>query len=61
MNSIQLEYFLCIAQTGSFTKASHKLFLTQPALSKQIRLLEEELGTLLFIRRPHGIRLTPEG
>ncbi len=61
MNSIQLEYFLCIAQTGSFTKASHKLFLTQPALSKQIRLLEEELGTLLFIRRPHGVRLTPAG
>ena len=61
MNSIQLEYFLCIAQTGSFTKASQKLFLTQPALSKQIRLLEEELGTLLFIRRPHGVRLTPEG
>lgn len=61
MNSIQLEYFLSIARTGSFTAASKALYLTQPALSKQIRLLEEELGTLLFIRRPHGIRLTPEG
>lgn len=61
MNSIQLEYFLRIAQTGSFTAAARNLHLTQPALSKQIHLLEEELGTLLFIRRPHGIRLTPEG
>ena len=61
MNSIQLEYFLNIARTGSFTAAARNLHLTQPALSKQIRLLEEELGSLLFIRRPHGIRLTPEG
>lgn len=61
MNSIQLEYFLNIARSGSFTAAARNLHLTQPALSKQIRLLEEELGSLLFIRRPHGIRLTPEG
>ena len=61
MNSIQLEYFLSIARTGSFTAAARDLHLTQPALSKQIRLLEDELGTLLFIRHPHGIRLTPEG
>ncbi|MBO4630991.1 MAG: LysR family transcriptional regulator [Lentisphaeria bacterium] len=61
MNSIQLEYFLSIARMGSFTAASRNLHLTQPALSKQIQQLEEELGALLFIRRPHGIRLTPEG
>ncbi len=61
MNSVQLEYFLRIAQTGSFTGAARYLHLTQPALSKQIQLLEEELGVLLFIRRPHGICLTPEG
>ena len=61
MNSIQLEYFLSIAQRGSFTVAARNLHLTQPALSKQIRLLEDELGTLLLIRHPHGVRLTPEG
>ena len=61
MNSIQLEYFLSIARMGSFTAAAKNLYLTQPALSKQIQLLEEELGVLLFIRRPHGIQLTPEG
>ena len=61
MNSIQLEYFLRIAQTGSFTKAARSLHLTQPALSKQIQLLEEELGSLLFIRHSHGVHLTPEG
>ena len=61
MNSVQLEYFLRIAQTGSFTKAARSLHLTQPALSKQIQLLEEELGSLLFIRHSHGVHLTPEG
>lgn len=61
MNSIQLEYFLSIAQNGSFTAAARKLYISQPALSKQIRLLEEELGTFLFLRLPHGIVLTPEG
>lgn len=61
MNSIQLEYFLNVARKGSFTSAAHDLHLTQPALSKQIQLLETELGTLLFIRRPQGVRLTPEG
>ena len=61
MNSIQLEYFLNVAKCGSFTVAAKKLFISQPALSKQVRLLEEELGTLLFIRLPNGVNLTPEG
>ena len=61
MNSIQLEYFLSIAQNGSFTAAAKKLYISQPALSKQIHLLEEELGTFLFLRLPRGIALTPDG
>ena len=61
MNSIQLEYVLTVAQTGSFTEAARRIYISQPALSKQIRLLEEELGAVLLIRRPHGVRLTPEG
>ena len=61
MNSIQLEYFLNVAKCGSFTVAAKKLFVSQPALSKQVRQLEEELGTLLFVRLPNGVNLTPEG
>ncbi len=61
MNSIQLEYFLAVARTGGFTPAAKRLFISQPALSKQIRLLENELGAILFLRRPHGVVMTPEG
>ena len=61
MNSIQLEYFLAVARTGSFTAAARQLYLSQPALSKQIHLLEEELCAVLLIRRPHGAVLTAEG
>lgn len=61
MNLIQLEYFSAVAQTGSFSAAAKKLFVSQPALSKQIRLLEEELGARLFIRLPRGVCPTREG
>ena len=61
MNSRQLEYFFAVAQSGSFTTASQRLHISQPALSKQLHLLEDELGAPLLIRRPHGICLTPEG
>ncbi|MGN0873425.1 MAG: LysR family transcriptional regulator, partial [Victivallales bacterium] len=44
MNFIQLEYFRKVVECGSVTQASKDLFITQPAVSKQIRLLEEELG-----------------
>ena len=43
MNSKQLFYFVSVAETGSFTAAAQKLGLSQPPLSKQIMLLEEEL------------------
>ena len=61
VNSIQLEYFAAVARAGGFSAAARKLCLTQPALSKQIRLLEEELGVPLFLRQAHGIHLTKEG
>ena len=61
MNSKQLEYFLAVAQSGSFTAAARRLYISQPALSKQLRLLEEELGAPLLVRRPHGVILTSEG
>lgn len=57
----QLNFFVAIAETGSFTEASRRCFLTQSAISQQIKLLEDELRTSLFVRSPHGIFLTESG
>jgi DNA-binding transcriptional LysR family regulator len=57
----QLQSFVQVAQEGSFTRAAEKLFLTQPALSLQIKALETELGTPLFERRNRQIYLTEVG
>lgn len=56
-----MSYFIRIAQDGSLTKAAGILRIAQPALSRQMRLLEEELGVALFIRTARGMRLTEEG
>ena len=61
MNVDQLKAFHKTAATGSFTKAARELFLTQPAVSQQIRNLEREIGGHLFDRSGRGIRLTGEG
>lgn len=57
----QIRYFLTVADLGSFTHAATSLFVAQPALSRQIALLEKELGFALFAREPRGVRLTPAG
>ncbi|MCQ2238753.1 MAG: LysR family transcriptional regulator [Bacteroidaceae bacterium] len=57
----QLKYFVGIAETGRFSDASKELFISQSAVSQQIKLLEEELGTQLFIRYKHGVTLTESG
>lgn len=57
----QLRYFLAVAEHGGFTPAAAALFVAQPALSRQIALLEEELGFALFVREPRGVRLTLAG
>lgn len=57
----RLKYFVQIAQSGSLTRASGVLRIAQPALSRQIRLLEEELGVPLFRRTARGMQLTEEG
>jgi DNA-binding transcriptional LysR family regulator len=61
MNIDQLKAFHKIAATGSFTKAAHELFLTQSAVSQQIRALEDEVGGRLFDRSGRRIHLTGEG
>ena len=57
----QLRYFVSVAETGSISRAAQKIFLTQPALSRQIKALEEELGELLLDRQAHSFRLTAAG
>ena len=56
-----LRYFLVTAQERNFTKAANKLCMAQPPLSRQIKILEEELGVTLFIRNSRQLQLTEEG
>lgn len=56
-----LRYFVHVAELGSVSRASEKLFVAQPALSAQIRQLEDEVGVPLFVRLPRGVRLTAAG
>jgi DNA-binding transcriptional LysR family regulator len=61
MNLSQLKAFLAVAQDRSFSRAAEKLYLTQPAVSKQIQALEEALGMRLFDRVGRSILLTQAG
>ena len=57
----QLSYVLAVAEERHFTRAAAHLHLAQPSLSRQIRLLEEELGALLFERTQRQVVLSPAG
>ena len=61
MNLKQLEYFIAIADGGSISAAARSLHISQPPLSTQMHLLEDELGQILFDRGPRSIRLTEAG
>ena len=61
MNFYPLKAFLAVAKDGSFSKAAKTLYLTQPAISKQIQSLEESFGTRLFDRTSKSIVLTEAG
>jgi DNA-binding transcriptional LysR family regulator len=61
MEFAQIEAFLAVARTQNFTRAAELLFLTQPAVTRQIASLEEELKTRLFDRLGRGTRLTAAG
>lgn len=61
MYNPQLETFLCVVESGSFNKAAEKLYISPPAVIKQINLLEENLDLQLFIRTHRGLVLTKAG
>jgi DNA-binding transcriptional LysR family regulator len=61
MELYQLRGFVTVARTGSFTRAAEELFLSQPALSLQVKALEKSLGQPLFERHGRRILLTPAG
>jgi DNA-binding transcriptional LysR family regulator len=57
----RLHYFMRISELGSLSRAADALRIAQPSLSRQMRLLEEELGLALFARHRRGMQLTDEG
>jgi DNA-binding transcriptional LysR family regulator len=61
MDISALQAFLAIADTGSFSRAAERIYLTQPAISQRIALLEAELGAKLFDRVGRRVQLTPAG
>lgn len=61
MDLRSLRYFVRIADLGSITRASAELGVAQPALSRHLKAMEEDLGTSLLVRLPRGVRLTGAG
>lgn len=61
MNIDNLKCFILVAENLSFARAAEALYISQPAVTKQINALETELGTTLFIRSTRHVELTPIG
>jgi len=61
MDIRQLDMFRAVAEEGAFTRAAERLHVSQSAISRQLQLLEQELGTLLLHRSGKGATLTPHG
>ncbi|MEK6592367.1 MAG: LysR family transcriptional regulator [Pseudomonadota bacterium] len=61
MDLRSIKYFVQIAELGSITRAADHLGIAQPALSRHVRSIEDELGTQLLVRLPRGVRLTGAG
>ncbi len=61
MNTRQLEYFVTVAETLSFTKTAEKYYISQTAVTQQIKALEEQLDVVLLKRTKRSVELTPAG
>ena len=61
MNLKQLEAFVKVAETRSFSEAAKQLFLTQPTISAHVSALEKELNTCFLIRNTRGVELSESG
>lgn len=61
MDFLELQSFVTICDCKNITEAARRLYITQPALSRRVRDLEEELGVTLFVRRSKGIEITQAG
>ena len=61
MDFVRLQYFMAVANAQSYTKAAAALNLAQPTLSRQVQLLEAEVGQALLERHGRGVRLTESG
>ena len=61
MEMKELAYFIAIAEERSISKAAERLFMAQSSLSQFLRILENNVGSKLFVRTSRGVRLTQEG
>lgn len=61
MDTKQLAYFVAVAKYRNFSRAAEEFYISQPAISHQIKMLERELGTELFVRNTKKVTLTPSG
>lgn len=61
MNMTEIKYFLDVAQTGNMSRSAERLHVAQPAISRSMKALEQELGAKLFIRGQRGMELSEDG